>query len=529
MSEADTPQEPKQNQSLPESTAPMDASIPIGTAATSLEIKLEAPESNLEEIAQAVTSEQTQEAVTDSDRELTPFVPASTTFATTENTALTLAQETNLLALIQQLRQRNRALSNRVHQLEQVLSESQETFQSQKAKLQSQEAIIAKASHEITTFQEQITRLFRELESSHQVAQRQQILIETLTEQLESSQERMAQMERECALTQQCNNEQSHLLLEMENTIRELRDRLHRQQRHTLQFKAALEKSLEVPAIHYEAQAEAVHPSANSWHENLDNILTTPGILPKAQPIKPWSAQPDLLADDKSSFVQQAPAEQFTQAEEDREHRTSDFWLSREHNSSDDRSFTDDDEPPTRTSNFYFESDVEEIPGQIYEAQVYDPDGSMTVVSIAEQELSPEELEGAAQDLAWLSQLLEEPELDFYAQPAMPEVNDRPSEVYVENSQEQAARYTSIPIDCIPPPEAVEGESVVSLEDWAPRSAIDGDDDQDPQTILSQPNWPSPVVYPLRPSRGRKTLAAVELPTFPRINDRQPSLEKDEG
>lgn len=27
-------------------------------------------------------------------------------------------------------------------------------------------------------------------------------------------------------------------------------------------------------------------------------------------------------------------------------------------------------------------------------------------------------------------------------------------------------------------------------------------------------NWPSPVVYPARPAKGRKSLAAIELPTF---------------
>ena len=31
-----------------------------------------------------------------------------------------------------------------------------------------------------------------------------------------------------------------------------------------------------------------------------------------------------------------------------------------------------------------------------------------------------------------------------------------------------------------------------------------------------QPNWPSPVVYPLRPTRKLRSLAAVDLPTFPK-------------
>ena len=31
-----------------------------------------------------------------------------------------------------------------------------------------------------------------------------------------------------------------------------------------------------------------------------------------------------------------------------------------------------------------------------------------------------------------------------------------------------------------------------------------------------QPSWPSPLVYPLRPPKKRDSLAAIELPRFPR-------------
>jgi hypothetical protein len=34
--------------------------------------------------------------------------------------------------------------------------------------------------------------------------------------------------------------------------------------------------------------------------------------------------------------------------------------------------------------------------------------------------------------------------------------------------------------------------------------------------FANKSNWPSPVVYPLRPQKRRQSLAAVELPSFPK-------------
>ena len=40
-------------------------------------------------------------------------------------------------------------------------------------------------------------------------------------------------------------------------------------------------------------------------------------------------------------------------------------------------------------------------------------------------------------------------------------------------------------------------------------------------SLTPNSNWPSPVVYPLRPAKGRKSLAAIELPTFASINPKR--------
>ena len=47
----------------------------------------------------------------------------------------------------------------------------------------------------------------------------------------------------------------------------------------------------------------------------------------------------------------------------------------------------------------------------------------------------------------------------------------------------------------------------------------------EPSSFTANTNWPSPVVYPLRPPKGRKSLAAIELPTFRGVRGSQPRAE----
>lgn len=187
---------------------------------------------------------------------------------------------TDLVNLIQELNQCNGVLMDRVSQLEEALEYSQNALQAEVGRTQDTQS--AYNVQDWTTVQEQITTLFNQLEFAHQTNQRQQILIETLTSQLENSQERAAQLEREAALIQQRYNEQAQQLAKSESTCRDLQSRLQRQQRYTLQFKAALEKCLEVPTPQYETPAASPEPAI---------ALTEAPFLPKAQRIQPWSAQ----------------------------------------------------------------------------------------------------------------------------------------------------------------------------------------------------------------------------------------------
>lgn len=192
------------------------------------------------------------------------------------------------VTLMQALHECNRDLLQRLAQLETALEESQNT-------LQNRETLLEQRTAELENTQEQLTRLFGKVEVSHQTLQSQEILVESLRSHLATSQARLAAVERECASTVQRYNEQLHQLVATENVCRELRSRLHRQQRHTLQFKAALERSLEMPHI----KPPMIDPPDNADDTataQLESLLaavkSSQVPLPpafNASPVKPWS------------------------------------------------------------------------------------------------------------------------------------------------------------------------------------------------------------------------------------------------
>lgn len=218
-----------------------------------------------------------------------------------------------LVELVQQLRQENLELRDRLAHLAEDLLQGQIEYQLEAARLEQPETVVVSPQvqpvPELAITQERIAQLFHELELSQQAAQRQQILVETITEQLESSQERIAQLERDCALTQQRYNEQLQQLWQAENTCRDLRLRLHRQQQHTLQFKAALEKCLEMPAPYRQGNFMA-DPNPE---ENIASSIATATanslsqvLAPKNQPVKPWSVAA-AMADTRDAQGQSDP------------------------------------------------------------------------------------------------------------------------------------------------------------------------------------------------------------------------------
>jgi hypothetical protein len=64
-------------------------------------------------------------------------------------------------------------------------------------------------------------------------------------------------------------------------------------------------------------------------------------------------------------------------------------------------------------------------------------------------------------------------------------------------------------------------EETPTQELWGDSTDDEPDQDQPDQpenVVLPQSNWPSPVLYPLRTPKKRKSLSAIDLPSFPRFH-----------
>ncbi|MBF2083166.1 hypothetical protein [Thermoleptolyngbya sp. C42_A2020_037] len=191
----------------------------------------------------------------------------------------------DLISLIQELNQCNNALLDRVSMLEDALEQQQALAATAIAADQVQATI--------QPLEQQIIQLTEQLEATQQLSHRQQVLAETVTQELALSRERITQLEQENQLAQQRYEEQAQRLAHSEALVRDLQTRLQRQQRYTLQFKAALERCLEVPAALLDAPGEAIaQPTAQPWQAPAAaELLSAPSLLPKAATIRPWSAE----------------------------------------------------------------------------------------------------------------------------------------------------------------------------------------------------------------------------------------------
>jgi exonuclease VII large subunit len=201
-----------------------------------------------------------------------------------------------LVSLIQELNQCNSALLDRVTQLEEAL----EPAQGDRPMAPPSQAVTAANTEATTPSAEQVAQVFQELENAHQTTQRQQVLIETLTEQFNQSQQRLTHLETEYARLQQQHQEQTQQLQARAATCQDLQMRLQRQQRYTLQFKAALERCLEVSTppdaapLLLDQRVTLGTPEldpASVPDQGAIAAFAAPPPAPKVSQIQPWSAQ----------------------------------------------------------------------------------------------------------------------------------------------------------------------------------------------------------------------------------------------
>ncbi|MDJ1170106.1 hypothetical protein PMG71_11765 [Roseofilum sp. BLCC_M154] len=364
---------------------------------------------------------------------------------------------------MEQVLHKNVALLDRISQLESALAHSQQALQTYQERQPATEALLSQRLEEINTLQEENKRLLRELEQSSQKGQRQQILVQTLTEQLDSSQTQVAQLERDCAIAQQRCHEQATQLSQRDKFCLDLQTRLHRQQRYTLQFKNALDRCLELSPSNRE---QILNESSGSLG-NLKLAKIEQGLTPKAIAIQPWSAhqwQDSLL---ETPLPNPIPEEN-----EGRDLETPDPELMAQSS-------------VNRPHLKLFKSDELSSPN---------PEIGASPTPVI-QDSEEAQVQAILEPLEELEELEPEP-------PSFSAEFDEIEEDFIESAEETvASEFTA---DDEQPAEELSSEEVSRPEQ--------------PEVPLNIPqgNWPSPLVYPLRQPKKRKSFAAIDLPSFPR-------------
>jgi hypothetical protein len=221
---------------------------------------------NTQKTDDAFTAKQGIESNQNSEETGTETDSSAITFTTSE-------KKIDWHKLAHKLREHNRQLLKKIFKLEQEIADTSNRLQEQITRSRNTDLLIAQQAEELNHHQEEISHLVQELETSQQEKHSQQILIESLSQQLTTHQERVAQLERDCAILQENYHQKTQELILKGQQAKELHARLHRQQRYTLQYKAALDKYVDI----------------SLGNNNKDLNISNSSFLMEPQPIKPWS------------------------------------------------------------------------------------------------------------------------------------------------------------------------------------------------------------------------------------------------
>lgn len=424
-----------------------------------------------------------------------------------EQQALINSEFQQLLALNQELQTANDGLYEQVEQLKSDLTESEKALQWQKKRFSVTESMLNQQTQELTAAQEQIQSLFQQLETAVQTVQRQEIFIETYKAQVEISQQRLAQLERECALLQTNYSQQSQQLLQSETSCRELRTRLMRQQRQTLQFKAALEKCLETTVPSDDTLQDTANPPQNIGSKQTRFSKKARSLFPNAQPIKPWSAESDFATDN----LEQPQGQSSTTPPYTSYHDPSTLSSPWDWSDQADTPTTAQSDPATEIDDSPTTPSAVSSSGS---SNINEQLNSLIQIFFASQSPSATADESAiwetlATTLVDNQEAETEPVEQFAAQINSPiniatdSVEDSP--VTVDESVNIS--YTTVVTEATTAPE--NEDYWADISQFSQVELLSTDLSQDGDTLS-----PSPVVYPQRPPKGRKSLASVELPNF---------------
>lgn len=181
--------------------------------------------------------------------------------------------------LARKLRGQNRELLNTIVTLEQALAKSRQQLQDYQERSRHHNSFLSQQTAQLQSTQAQNSHLLEQLKTSQTTLKQHQHNLETLQKQLHTSEKAFAQLERESALLKEETLQNKNQLVLKKQQIHELQQRLQRQQRYSLQYKAALDDCLsnhgkKLPSTDVKSRVES--PTAS-------NVVS----------IQPWSSSPE--------------------------------------------------------------------------------------------------------------------------------------------------------------------------------------------------------------------------------------------
>jgi hypothetical protein len=435
------------------------------------------------------------------------------------------AEFQQLLALNEELRSANNELYEQVEHLKDDLAESEKALQWQKRRSSVTESMLNQQAQELIAAQEQIQSLFQQLDTAAQTIQRHETLIETYKAQLQISQQRLAQLERECALLQTNYNEQSQQILQSETTCRELRSRLMRQQRQTLQFKAALEKCLEPPTANEDSSEDIANHSPDTATKQTRFSRKARSLFPNVQPIRPWSAEPESAADNIAHLWGESSVRPAHNNYPTSEPSSPWNWQTQDETSQPAQSDTVseiDDEPTAseteETVTFGESSKLDEQIDSLIQ-MFFASQAAASALPVTETEVTSHQSESDVPIWESWNTNGEQPETPLEQQLEVLETEvDAPitisSSVTESSTESTSAISFNLQMAKKTAEEAESDWSLTTPEDTAELSEANLTQESCDDFANDDTQSPSPVVYPQRPPKGRKSLASVELPNF---------------
>ncbi len=150
-----------------------------------------------------------------------------------------------LVAAAEALQQENTQLRQQVERLESAVTECRAALELQQMRSQTQQSLYDARSRDLELACQEAQHLTTELAAARDALAQQGVERADWARQQQQAEGQIANLERSCALLQERCLRQSDQLNQSRHTVQDLRDRLDRQQRQTLQLRAALEQCLE--------------------------------------------------------------------------------------------------------------------------------------------------------------------------------------------------------------------------------------------------------------------------------------------